>query len=212
MNIFFCLSESHHAVRHTVRISFHLVAWRRATRSNTKITVHVNRPLCIKQSLSDWSEVALSTRVARWFFKRLHGLGSEPEIFWFCLFSHSNKPSGAVVAHNGSRWFVFKPKIQIWVNLGGSCNGRCWYILWTLGPFYGLLLYFMDIWYSSWSFGIFFPRFGILYKEKSGNPDVNRAFSSRFQLVYLGWLPRQFTSISGYQSTWLHQPAFFSSS
>jgi hypothetical protein len=37
-----------------------------------------------------------------------------------------------------ARWFVFKPKIQIWVNFGGSCNGRCWYILWTLGPFYGI--------------------------------------------------------------------------
>jgi hypothetical protein len=51
-----------------------------------------------------------------------------------------------------ARWFVFKPKIQIWVNYGGSCNGRRWYILWTLGPFFGLglLLYFMDIWYSSW--------------------------------------------------------------
>jgi hypothetical protein len=23
-----------------------------------------------------------------------------------------------------ARWFVFKPKIQIWVNFGGSCNGR----------------------------------------------------------------------------------------
>jgi hypothetical protein len=31
-----------------------------------------------------------------------------------------------------ARWFVFKPKTQIWVN---SCNGRSWYILWTLGPF-----------------------------------------------------------------------------
>jgi hypothetical protein len=51
-----------------------------------------------------------------------------------------------------ARWFVFKPKIQIWVNFGGSCNGRCWYILWTLSPFYSLLLYFMDI----WKFGIFF--------------------------------------------------------
>jgi hypothetical protein len=28
--------------------------------------------------------------------------------------------------------FVFKPKMQIWVNFGG-------YILRTLGPFYGLL-------------------------------------------------------------------------
>jgi hypothetical protein len=44
-----------------------------------------------------------------------------------------------------ARWFVFKPKIQIWVNFAGSCNGRGWYILWTLIPFYGLLLYFMDI-------------------------------------------------------------------
>jgi hypothetical protein len=61
------------------------------------------------------------------------------------------------------------PKIQIWVNFEGSCSGRCWYILWTLGPFYGLLLYFMDIWYSSWKFGVFSP-FGYLVKEKSGNP------------------------------------------
>jgi hypothetical protein len=25
-----------------------------------------------------------------------------------------------------ARWFVFKP---IWVNFGGSCNGKCWHIL-----------------------------------------------------------------------------------
>jgi hypothetical protein len=28
------------------------------------------------------------------------------------------------VAAMDARWFVFKPKIQIWVNLGGPCNGR----------------------------------------------------------------------------------------
>jgi hypothetical protein len=39
-------------------------------------------------------------------------------------------------------------KIQIWVNFGGSCIGRWRYILGTLGPFYALLLYFMDIRYS----------------------------------------------------------------
>jgi hypothetical protein len=54
-------------------------------------------------------------------------------------------------------------KIQIWVNFGGPCSGRCWYILWTFGlctlrplvifyghlvyALYGHLLYFMDIWY-----------------------------------------------------------------
>jgi hypothetical protein len=43
-----------------------------------------------------------------------------------------------------ARWFVFKPKIPIWVNLG--------------------LGYVVVIWYIS-------PRFGILCQEKSGNPD-----------------------------------------
>jgi hypothetical protein len=38
----------------------------------------------------------------------------------------------------------------------------------TLGPFYGLLLYFMDIWHSSCKLS----RFGILYEQKSGNPDL----------------------------------------
>jgi hypothetical protein len=60
-----------------------------------------------------------------------------------------------------ARWFVFKPKILIWENFAGSCNGRCWYILWTLGPFYtafcyilltfgivrGKLVYFTPFWY-----------------------------------------------------------------
>jgi hypothetical protein len=70
-----------------------------------------------------------------------------------------------------ARWFLFKPKIQIWVNFGGSCNGRCWYILCTLGPFYGLFLYFMDIWYSSWKFGIFFP-FWYFVRRKIWQPCI----------------------------------------
>jgi hypothetical protein len=69
-----------------------------------------------------------------------------------------------------ARWFVFKAKIQIWVNFGGSWNGRWWYILWTLGPFYGLLLYFMDIWFIVRGNLVYFSRFGTLYQEKSGNP------------------------------------------
>jgi hypothetical protein len=28
-----------------------------------------------------------------------------------------------------ARWFVFKPKIPIWVNFGGFCYGKSWYIL-----------------------------------------------------------------------------------
>jgi hypothetical protein len=49
-----------------------------------------------------------------------------------------------------ARGFVFKPKIQNWEHFGGSCNGRRWYVLRTLGPFCGLLLYFIDIRYSLW--------------------------------------------------------------
>jgi hypothetical protein len=42
---------------------------------------------------------------------------------------------------------VSSQKIPIWVNFGGSCNGRCWYILWTFGLFCSHLVYFMVIWY-----------------------------------------------------------------
>jgi hypothetical protein len=99
-----------------------------------------------------------------------------------------------------ARWFVFKPKIPIWVNFAGSCNSKCWYILcpfglflrghwkyfvviwyilWSFGIFCGHLVYFVVIWYILWSFGIFcghlvhFPRVGMLYQEKSGNPASN---------------------------------------
>jgi hypothetical protein len=77
----------------------------------------------------------------------------EATAFYLRFNSAQQKCCGKRVA----RWFVFKPKIQILANFGGSCNGRCWYILWTLGPFYGLLLYFMNNWYSSWKVGIFSP-------------------------------------------------------
>jgi hypothetical protein len=46
-------------------------------------------------------------------------------------------------------WCIFKPKIQIWVNFGGSWNKRCWYILCPFGIFYGHLPYFLAIWYIS---------------------------------------------------------------
>jgi hypothetical protein len=53
-----------------------------------------------------------------------------------------------------ARWFIFKPKIPLWVNLGGSCNGKCWYILWPLCLFYGHLAFL-------WSFGIFYGQWGM---------------------------------------------------
>jgi hypothetical protein len=46
-----------------------------------------------------------------------------------------------------ARWYVFRPKIPLGVNFGGSCNLRCWYILWTFSLFHGHSIYFMAVWY-----------------------------------------------------------------
>jgi hypothetical protein len=46
-----------------------------------------------------------------------------------------------------------------------------------VGIFYGHLVHFTDFCYILWTFGIvcgnliYFSRFGILYEEKSGNPE-----------------------------------------
>jgi hypothetical protein len=66
-------------------------------------------------------------------------------------------PAARIVLRKVARWYIFKRKIQIWVNFRGSCNRRCWYILRPFGLFYGHLPYFVDIWYISWLFGIYFP-------------------------------------------------------
>jgi hypothetical protein len=69
-----------------------------------------------------------------------------------------------------TRWFIFKPKIPIWVNLGGPEIGKCrnismciCNILRTLGIFYDHLVYFVFVW-------DIFSGFGTMYLEKSGNP------------------------------------------
>jgi hypothetical protein len=46
-----------------------------------------------------------------------------------------------------ARWFVFKPKIQIWVNFEGLAME-------DVGIFYGHLVHFMAFWYILWTFGI----------------------------------------------------------
>jgi hypothetical protein len=65
------------------------------------------------------------------------------------------KASSATITYRVARWFIFKPKIPLWVNFGGSCNWRCWHILWPFGLFYFHLVY------STYGhlvyFGIFFP-------------------------------------------------------
>jgi hypothetical protein len=66
-------------------------------------------------------------------------------------FDHRRK-SG--VCGRVAKWHIFKP--EIWVNFGGSCNGRCWYTYFmTIGSYlrpFGIfcrhLVYFVAIWYS----------------------------------------------------------------
>jgi hypothetical protein len=41
-----------------------------------------------------------------------------------------------------ARWFLFKPKIPIWVNFGELQIGKCGYISWPLGIFYDHLVHF----------------------------------------------------------------------
>jgi hypothetical protein len=47
-----------------------------------------------------------------------------------------------------ARWHIFKPKITIWVNFGGSCKERCLYFTWPFGLFYGYLVWFVAVLYS----------------------------------------------------------------
>jgi hypothetical protein len=54
-----------------------------------------------------------------------------------------------------ARWYCLKPKFPIRLNFGGSCNGRCRYILWPFGVFlrpngivYGHLVHFVVSWFD----------------------------------------------------------------
>jgi hypothetical protein len=91
--------------------------------------------------------------------------------------SESKQQSASRVA----RWHIFKPKIPLWVNFGGPWVGKCWYILWPFGIFYGYLGYFMTIWYILCSFGTFCPVL-VLCTNK------NLATLSASHVVVAGWL------------------------
>jgi hypothetical protein len=56
--------------------------------------------------------------------------------------------------------FVFEPKIPIWVNFGGSCDGRCWYILWPFGLFDGHLAIFYGLFGMFYGNLVYFHRLG----------------------------------------------------
>jgi hypothetical protein len=69
-------------------------------------------------------------------------------------------PSPAYVGQGcHARWYIFVPKIPIWVKLGGPWNGKCWLYFMTVWNttyvygnliyiFYGDLVYVVVIWYS----------------------------------------------------------------
>jgi hypothetical protein len=82
-------------------------------------------------------------------------------------------PQHSRVWRRVARWFLFRPKLLIWVYFGGPWNAKCCFILCPFGIFYSHLVYIFNVHLVILSsFGIFFPRFGILYQEKSGNPGV----------------------------------------
>jgi hypothetical protein len=83
-----------------------------------------------------------------------------PESTIFCARVWWN---GIGIASRVARWFVFNPKKPFWVNFGGP------YLDWKM-----FIHIFMFIWNILWRFGKFyepFSGFGIMYQEKSGNPD-----------------------------------------
>jgi hypothetical protein len=81
-------------------------------------------------------------------------------------------------------------------------KSQFWQILEVLameesGIFYCHLVNFPAIWYSLWNFDalcghlVYFPRFGILYHEKSGNPDPASDLSQDTQRGILLWKSEQ---------------------
>jgi hypothetical protein len=63
------------------------------------------------------------------------------------------------IAIRVARWDVYcVPIIPILVYFEGPWNGKCWYILWQVGLFYGHWVYLVAIWFILWSFGTFFPE------------------------------------------------------
>jgi hypothetical protein len=53
-----------------------------------------------------------------------------------------------------ARWYIFKPKITIWVYFGGAWNGKVWYSLTKVLN----LEYFTAVRYILWQFGILCDR------------------------------------------------------
>jgi hypothetical protein len=113
-------------------------------RIHSKTLVHLYLTLHRKPPLIRFWNVKFFAKV---FFSREKNLA----IFSNSRFAYASRISvvglsfeycrGARVA----RWYIFKPKIPIWVNFGGPWNGKGWYIQWTFGVWCNHLVYLMSI-------------------------------------------------------------------
>jgi hypothetical protein len=82
-------------------------------------------------------------------------------------------------------------------NLGKFWMVLQWMMLACFSPFslfYCHLAYFVGTWEILWFFGIFSPRFGLLFQEKSGIPAVGKRFTFRTSLFQTSKYIRNFST------------------
>jgi hypothetical protein len=90
-------------------------------------------------------EQTLAAKSLFWFFKwtflpsAVVWRERTMNFFVFIFLAAEKKPRSRLWTRV-ARWFVFKPKIQIWVNFGEPWNGKCCYILRPFGKSYGHLV------------------------------------------------------------------------
>jgi hypothetical protein len=70
--------------------------------------------------------------------------GKSVQIGWMAK-RQPSKQYALCIARRVARWYIFKPKISIWVNFGGPLNGKVWYSLWPFGIYYCHSVHFMAI-------------------------------------------------------------------
>jgi hypothetical protein len=80
-------------------------------------------------------------------------------------------------------------KSQFGENFSVPQFGKCLYILWPFGIFYGYLGYFVTIWNILCSVGTVFSCFGVLHQEKSGNPVYRHCSFLEGTIFVLGLVP-----------------------
>jgi hypothetical protein len=85
-----------------------------------------------------------------WTWNRSVGVG---------LWHIGPRPQISVQPTRVAIWYIFIPKIQIWVNKVRPWKDKCWYIWLIIGIFYSHLVYFMAIRYFCGNLVLFFPRF-----------------------------------------------------